>query len=369
MKEFDAVIIGAGPAGLCASIEAASYGVKCLVIDENQETGGQLRKQIHKFFGSSSHFAGKRGFEIAALLMEEAKTKDVAVMTCTRAFGLWEWGENKIITAERNGNETVTVETSYVILATGARENTLVFSGNTLPGVISAGAAQTMMNLYHVKPGHKALIVGAGNVGVIVAYQMLLAGIQVAAVIDLSDKAGAYEVHLRKLKRRGIPVYTRTVLKEVTGKEKVELAVISSVNEKGELVSGTEKKLDVDLVCIAAGMSPNNQISKAFGCRQVFEKTIGGMLPVHNRQMETSVPEILVAGDLAGVEEASTAMDEGRLAGLQIAYKMGYISIQLYERRKKELEESLSNLRSGSFGNRRRQAKERVYYSFANSQE
>ena len=171
LGKVDLAVIGAGPAGLGGAIEAASHGVSVMLIDENARPGGQLFKQIHKFFGSREHGAGTRGLDLGTDLLEQARRAGVEVRLNTVAAGLFE-GRTLALTC---GERLFTLETDNILIATGATENALSFPGWTLPGVMGAGAAQTMMHLHRVKPGTRVLMVGSGNVGLIVSYQLLQA--------------------------------------------------------------------------------------------------------------------------------------------------------------------------------------------------
>ena len=154
------IVIGAGPAGLSAGIEAAKHGMKVMIFDENHKPGGQLFKQIHKFFGSKEHKAKIRGFNIGTELLKEAEEVGVQVKLDATVTGIF---ENKEVTVNHDG-AIHHYKGGSVIIATGAAENMVPFEGWTLPGVIGAGAAQTMMNLHGIKPGKKILMLVSGNV-------------------------------------------------------------------------------------------------------------------------------------------------------------------------------------------------------------
>ena len=218
MKELEReiLIIGAGPAGLSAAIEAAKAGAKVTVADEHDTIGGQLYKQIHKFFGAADNHAGMRGFEIARKLEQEAKELGVEFWLSTVAYGIFKEGVGIV----RDGDNFI-VKAKKVIVAAGGIENTTAFPGSTLPGVMLAGAAQTMANIHRVLPGKRMVVVGSGNVGLIVAYQMLQAGAEVLAVVERDDHIGGYGVHAERLRTAGVPIFTDTVIKCASGKTSV----------------------------------------------------------------------------------------------------------------------------------------------------
>ena len=174
IKRYDLIVIGAGPSGLSAAIEAAKRKMSVIVFDENEKPGGQLFKQIHKFFGAT----------VTGLYMD----KEIVVQI---------------------GDAMYHYKGDAIIVATGAAENMVHFDGWTLPGVIGAGAAQTMMNLHGIRPGSRILMVGTGNVGLVVSYQLLQAGCEVAALVDAAPRIGGYGVHAAKVARTGVPFWRR----------------------------------------------------------------------------------------------------------------------------------------------------------------
>ena len=173
-RKTEVLIAGGGPAGLSAAIVAGELGAKVLLVDDNPVLGGQLIKQTHRFFGSSARDAGIRGFTIADKLQEDmAKLKNVTVMKETAVVGLYGDSKAGILSLERY--EAVDFE--RVVICTGATENSLNFDNNDLPGIYGAGAVQTLMNVHGIKPGKKILMVGSGNIGLIVSYQLIQAGV------------------------------------------------------------------------------------------------------------------------------------------------------------------------------------------------
>lgn len=354
------VIIGGGPAGLAAAVEAAKLGAGVLVLDENKTAGGQLLKQIHKFFGSKDHNAGIRGVNIGQSLLQEAVSYGVEVRLDSPVIGI----DGKTVSAvchTDNGKRVVDMEAEKILIATGGGENAVNFEGWTLPGVMGAGAAQTMINVNRVLPGKKILMVGSGNVGLIVSYQLMQAGADVVGIIEGMDQIGGYAVHAAKVKRAGVDFYLKhTILRAVADGEQVCAAVIAEVDDHWNAVPGTEKTLAVDTICIAAGLRPLTQLSMLAGATHASIGSLGGNLPLHDENMCTNIDGIYVAGDTAGVEEANTAMDEGRLAGVAMAESLGYLNSKEAELRKKEIRQRLDSLRLGKFGEKRSKAKSEV---------
>ncbi len=209
-NRYELLVVGAGPAGLSAAIEAASHGLSVVVFDENARPGGQLFKQIHKFFGSKEHRAKIRGFRIGQQLLAEADEKGVQVVLNATVIGLYQDRELVV----RIGDAIHHVKGDAILIATGASENMVTFPGWTLPGVMGAGAAQTMMNLYGIKPGKKVLMLGSGNVGLVVSFQLLQAGCEVVALVDAAPKIGGYGVHAAKVARCGVPFFLSHTIKK-----------------------------------------------------------------------------------------------------------------------------------------------------------
>jgi len=348
------ICVGAGPAGLAAAIEAARNGVQVVIYDENDRPGGQLFKQIHKFFGSQEHRAKERGFNIGQSFLDEARELGVEVSLNSVVLGIYENGALNVMISDRIEQ----VKAQKTLVATGASENMIPFPGWTLPGVIGAGAAQTMANIHGIRPGNDILMVGSGNVGVIVSYQMMQAGSRVAAVIDAAPKIGAYAVHAAKIARAGVPFLMSHTVKEAHGKDRVQGATVIAVDEYWKPVAGTEKRFEVDTICIAVGLNPMTQLLRMAGCKTAFVPTLGGRLPVHDENQETSVKGVYVAGDASGIEEASTAVIEGRIAGLAIARSLGYLDESSFLEQRAQQFASMKGLRSGSHGERRGKAKD-----------
>jgi len=353
MKTVDIAIVGAGPSGLSCAVEAAKAGAKVVVIDENLKPGGQLFKQIHKFFGSREHKAGIRGFRIGEQLLKETEELGVEVLLDAAVYGLF---ENKLISYIRNGKDH-TLKAKRVVLATGASENALAFPGGTLPGVMGAGAAQTMINVNRVLPGQKIIMVGSGNVGLIVSYQLMQAGADVVALIEAAPKIGGYGVHAAKIRRAGVPILISTTIKEVLGEQNVEGVITVNLDEKWQPLSGTEHEFIADTVCLAVGLSPLTELAWMAGCEFTFIPPLGGHIPIHDRNMETTLKGLYVAGDITGVEEASSAMEEGRLAGVACAESLGYYDKKVAAKLKGEIWNRLDALRTGPFGEGRYKAK------------
>jgi len=361
--DVDIVVVGSGPAGLMAAISAAKQKVpSILLIDENHLIGGQLVKQSHKFFGSEEEKAGTRGIDLANELLEQVNSlKNIKSMLQTTIIGCYNSKKNhKLISVKRQkeGDLLFEINCKSVIFACGAMENMLAFPGNDLPGVYGAGGVQTLMNVYGVKPGKNVLMVGAGNVGLIVSYQLLQAGVNVDRVVEILPRIGGYNVHAAKLRRCGVPIYTSHSIKEVYGKNKVEGAIVEKIGSSFKPIPKTQQDIICDTVCIAVGLTPSIRLLEQIGAKTEYIAEAGGHIAIHDSSMQTSVKGVYVAGDSSGIEEASTAMIEGQLAGVSSAMSLGYDK-QGKELQKKYIK-ALEGFRSGPFGLKPKICKEKI---------
>lgn len=349
MKRYDCIIVGAGPAGLCAAAEAAKHGMSVAVFDENAKPGGQLFKQIHKFFGSKKHKAKIRGYKIGEQLLAEIAS-NVDVQLNAPVIGIYP-GKEVVVRREA---EIYHYKADSILVATGASENMVPFDGWTLPGVIGAGAAQTMMNLHGVKPGEKVLMLGSGNVGLVVSFQLLQAGCDVKAIVDAAPCIGGYGVHAAKVARCGVPFYLSHTITKAEGTDCVTGVVVNRVDDHFRPILGTEQHFEVDTVCVAVGLSPMSQLLRMAGCEMTDDPKCGGLVPVCGVYGETSVPGIFAAGDVSGIEEASSAMIEGRMAGICAAAFLGFCSEAEKQAALQSFGKDLSELRQGMFAPKNR---------------
>lgn len=354
----DILIVGGGPAGLSAAIAAKDLGVDVILVDENPKIGGQLIKQTHKFFGAKQHFCGIRGIDIGNMLFNLAKQKEVKIYPSTSAIGIYDEKGKKIVGIVKD-NEFIGVEAKGIIIATGAQENMVLFENNDLPGIYGAGAVQTLVNVYGVVIGEKVLMVGSGNIGLIVAYQLMQAGIQVVGIIEAMPKIGGYLVHAAKVRRLGIPIYTSTTIKKAIGEKEVESAIIVEVDSEWNEIPGTEKEIKCDVICLATGLTPSTELLQQAGCSMVYIPELGGYVPWHNERMQTSIPEIYVAGDASGIEEAVTAILSGRIAGLDCAQKIKNTN-EAEDIIKNTIQE-IEEFRKGPFGEKSHIGKQKLY--------
>jgi sarcosine oxidase subunit alpha len=298
--EVECLIIGGGPAGLSAAVELGTAGVRTLLVDDKHRLGGKLVLQTHKFFGSVEDcYAGTRGIDIATKLEEEVRRyENVQVWLNTTALAVF---SDRKVGVLREGKYVV-VQPHVLLVATGAREKSLVFRGNTLPGVYGAGAFQTLVNRDLVRPTERLFIVGGGNVGLITGYHALQAGIQVVGLCEALPECGGYKVHKDKLVRLGVPIYTSHTVVSANGEQEVESVSIAQVDASWQPIPGTERTFACDTVLVAVGLDPVDEFT--------------------SKAREFGLP-VYAAGDAEEIAEASAAMFTGRIRGLEIARSLG----------------------------------------------
>ena len=344
--ETDLLVIGGGAAGLCAAAEAAGAGIKVTVIESDLHPGGQLVKQTHKFFGSEGEYAGTRGYRIAGILLDEIASfgNKVEIKTNTTVTGYYP--EEGIYTAMKGEDEYYRIKAKKAVIATGAQERLIPFPNNDMPGVCGAGAVQTLMNVYGVIPGKKVIMVGAGNIGLIVSYQLRQAGVEIAAIVEAMPKVGGYWVHAAKIRRLGVPILLRHTIVEATGDKEIDGAVIQELDDKFQLI-GEPRKIDCDVICMAVGLAPTTELFWQAGVKMQYCPQLCGHVPLRDKTMRTSNPDIWVAGDASGIEEASAAMVEGRIAGFSAAKELG---CKVNEESFNDYWARLDHLRAGEVG-------------------
>lgn len=346
MRSVEVLIVGGGPAGLCAAISAAEAGAEVLVAERSAILGGQLIKQTHMFFGSEKQYAGTRGIDITDILIKKLENMtNVEILKDATVLSVYEDG---VITLDVKGHYQK-VRPRRIIVATGAAEKSLAFPNNDMPGIYGAGAVQTLMNIHGVRPGHDVLMVGAGNIGLIVSYQLMQAGVNVKAILDASPTIGGYLVHASKIRRMGVPILTRHTVKRADGDESLERATIVALDENWQQIPGTEKEYDVDVMCVSVGLSPLSELLFQAGCDMKMIREFGGYVPKRTKDLKTSEDMIYIAGDVGGIEEASSAMVEGHIAGLAAAKSIGKVHDN-YEECYEDYHAQLESLRAGHAG-------------------
>ncbi|OGS08762.1 MAG: sulfurtransferase [Elusimicrobia bacterium RIFOXYA12_FULL_51_18] len=301
--DVDVLIIGGGPSGLAAAAELGKLNAGTLIIDDKHKLGGKLVLQTHKFFGSVEDcYAGTRGIDIADKLEEQLKEYP-SVKIWLNAVCVAVFADKKV--GVLYGDKYFLIRPKVLISAAGAREKSLAFPGNTLPGVYGAGAFQTLVNRDLVRPAKRLFVVGGGNVGLIAAYHALQAGIKVTGLIEAMPRCGGYKVHADKIKRLGVPIYTGHTIVRADGRKELETVTIAEVDENFKSIPGTEKTFKTDTLLIAVGLSSVNEF--------------------HKQALEFGM-NAFVCGDAEEIAEASAAMFSGKITAHRVLKSLGVMA-------------------------------------------
>ena len=301
LLSVDVLVVGGGPSGLGAAKELAALGLSVAIADDKESLGGKLVLQTHKFFGSEGDcYAGTRGFDIARALEAELRADpNIKILTNSPVVGIF---KDRRAGIYENCQSYLLVDFKALVVAAGAREKSVIFPGNDLPGVYGAGAFQTLVNRDRVKAADRVLIVGSGNVGLIAAYHALQAGIEVAGIVEIADRITGYKVHADKIVRMGVPIHLSTTVVSVEGEGRVERATVAGVGKDWKPLLDTARSYRVDTVLVATGLAP---------CDELYAQARSfGILAVK-------------AGDADEIAEASSALFGGRIAAFALARTMG----------------------------------------------
>ncbi len=326
---------------MAAAIEAARAGLRCTLVDEAAHLGGQIYRPPPAEFRISKPGLLGRDFERGERLRNEFATvaDRVEVVSGAAVIGLWDNGREVVWTT---GGASTTQRTDRLIVASGAYERPVPFPGWTLPGVITAGGAQTLVKTLGIRPGRRALVAGTGPLLLVVANQLHKAGVEVVAVLEagapswspaqLPKILGEWDLlrdawqYWRGLRRANIPwLFNHTVF-EARGDQRVTEASYGPVDS----IDWTPQRerairVDVDHVVVGFGFVPNTQLTESAGCQHQYVHELGGWLPVRNEFMETTRPGLFAVGDGAGVAGSAVAVQEGRIAGITAAAQAGVI--------------------------------------------
>jgi NADPH-dependent 2,4-dienoyl-CoA reductase/sulfur reductase-like enzyme len=321
-RAYDTLVVGAGPAGLAAALGAREGGAeRVLVVDREREAGGILLQCIHSGFGLQYFKEEITGPEYAERALEDALEADIDVLTDAYVLDVT---EDRVVALMSPDVGVSTVSARTVVLAMGARERSrgaITIPGARPAGVYTAGLAQKMINLYGYLPGRRAVILGSGDIGLIMARRLTLEGVEVAGVFEIMPHANGLGRNIVQcLQDFDIPLHLSTTVVDIAGHDRVERVTVAPVDE--HLTPQLDRAWDIpcDTLLLSIGLIPENELSRTLGVR--LDPLTGG--PVVTSQMETSVPGVYAGGNVVHINDlADWASQEALIAGRSAGRRVG----------------------------------------------
>ncbi|MFR7935578.1 MAG: FAD-dependent oxidoreductase [Clostridium perfringens] len=315
--KYDLVVVGGGPAGLAAAYEAHENGVeKILIIERDKELGGILNQCIHNGFGLHTFKEELTGPEYAGRFIDMVEGTNIEVMLDTMVLEI----EDKIIHAINTEKGYLTIEAEAIVLAMGCRERTrgaISIPGDRPSGIFTAGAAQRFINMEGYMVGKKVVILGSGDIGLIMARRMTLEGAKVEAVVELMPYSNGLTRNIVQcLEDYGIPLYLSHTVIDVKGDGRLEKVIIAKVDENRQPIKGTEIEFDADTLLLSVGLIPENELSKNAGVE--LDLRTNGL--VVSESMETNREGIFACGNVVHVHDlVDFVTEEAKNAGKNAA--------------------------------------------------
>lgn len=299
--KYDLVIVGGGPAGLAAAIAAKDNGIdSILIIERDRELGGILNQCIHNGFGLHTFKEELTGPEYASRFIAQVEERGIEYKLNTMVMDI---SNDKVVTAMNSTDGMFTIEAKAVVLAMGCRERSrgaLNIPGYRPAGTFSAGTAQRLVNIEGYMPGRRVVILGSGDIGLIMARRMTLEGAKVLAVAELMPYSGGLKRNIVQcLNDFDIPLYLSHTVVDIQGKERVEGITIAEVGPDRKPIPGTEIHYDCDTLLLSCGLLPENELSKTAGV--ALSPITSG--PVVNDSLETNIPGVFACGNVLHVHD------------------------------------------------------------------
>lgn len=318
MKEYDIVVAGGGPAGLAAALAAKKAGIESiLILERDKELGGILNQCIHNGFGLHTFQEELTGPEYAGRYIDLVKEQGIAYLLDTMVM---EISPQKVVTAMNRTDGVMQIQAKAVILAMGCRERSrgaLNIPGYRPAGIFSAGTAQRLVNMEGYLPGREVVILGSGDIGLIMARRMTLEGAKVKVVAELMPYSGGLKRNIVQcLDDYGIPLKLSHTVVDIRGKERLEGVTLAQVDTQGKPIPGTEEDYACDTLLLSVGLIPENELSKGMGV-EMDPVTAG---PVFDESLETNIPGVFACGNVLHVHDlVDYVSEEAGRAGVNAA--------------------------------------------------